>query len=199
MATGWAWLTRDAGEGGTVLAISARGWSPNEPLLPQKFLRYSDADGGRLARQLTARLRAGRVAQRTGLKVEDIVLCQPDSGEMALEVVDQLVRSGVISLIAVDSGAARRERGRDRRGAGCAPAAPRPAAPRRAWRPPASRAPGAGVLGQRARRARMARNSHPAAGAAGCWCLTRGAHATQRLRRSHPCTTVDACACVVAW
>jgi hypothetical protein len=106
MATGWAWLTRDAGEGGTVLAISARGWSPNEPLLPQKFLRYSDADGGRLARQLTARLRAGRVAQRTGLKVEDIVLCQPDSGEMALEVVDQLVRSGVISLIAVDSVAA---------------------------------------------------------------------------------------------
>jgi len=38
--------------------------------------------------------------------VEDIVLCQPDSGEMALEVVDQLVRSGVISLIAVDSVAA---------------------------------------------------------------------------------------------
>ena len=46
------------------------------------------------------------VGQRAGLKVEDIVLCQPDSGEMALEVVDQLVRSHAIDLIAVDSVAA---------------------------------------------------------------------------------------------
>ena len=62
-------------------------------------------------------------AQRAGLRVEDIVLCQPDSGEMALEVVDQLVRSNAIDLIAVDSvgraGAARRDRGRNRRRAGC--------------------------------------------------------------------------------
>ena len=34
------------------------------------------------------------------------MLCQPDSGEMALEVVDQLVRSNAIDLIAVDSVAA---------------------------------------------------------------------------------------------
>ena len=34
------------------------------------------------------------------------MLCQPDSGEMALEVVDQLVRSHAIDLIAVDSVAA---------------------------------------------------------------------------------------------
>ena len=46
------------------------------------------------------------MGQRAGLKVEDIVLCQPDSGEMALEVVDQLVRSHAIDLIAVDSVAA---------------------------------------------------------------------------------------------
>lgn len=33
-------------------------------------------------------------------------MCQPDSGEMALEVVDQLVRSSAVDIIVVDSVAA---------------------------------------------------------------------------------------------
>ena len=33
-------------------------------------------------------------------------MCQPDSGEMALEVVDQLVRSSSLDIIAIDSVAA---------------------------------------------------------------------------------------------
>jgi hypothetical protein len=41
-----------------------------------------------------------------GLDVDAIILCQPDNGEMALEVVDQLVRSSAVDIIAVDSVAA---------------------------------------------------------------------------------------------
>ncbi len=41
-----------------------------------------------------------------GLDVEKILLCQPDNGEMALEVVDQLVRSNAVDIIAIDSVAA---------------------------------------------------------------------------------------------
>lgn len=33
-------------------------------------------------------------------------MCQPDSGEMALEVVDNLVRSGAVDIIVIDSVAA---------------------------------------------------------------------------------------------
>ena len=44
--------------------------------------------------------------QRMGLDVDKMILCQPDNGEMALEVVDQLVRSSAVDIIAVDSVAA---------------------------------------------------------------------------------------------
>lgn len=44
--------------------------------------------------------------QNMGLDVEKILLCQPDNGEMALEVVDQLVRSNAVDIIAIDSVAA---------------------------------------------------------------------------------------------
>lgn len=33
-------------------------------------------------------------------------MCQPDNGEMALEITDQLIRSGAVDMIAVDSVAA---------------------------------------------------------------------------------------------
>ena len=38
--------------------------------------------------------------------MDNIILCQPDNGEMALEVVDQLVRSSAVDIIAIDSVAA---------------------------------------------------------------------------------------------
>ena len=44
--------------------------------------------------------------QRAGLDTEKLLLCQPDSGEMALEVVDQSVRSSAVDIICVDSVAA---------------------------------------------------------------------------------------------
>lgn len=41
--------------------------------------------------------------QNLGIIVEDLLVCQPDHGEMAFNVMDELVRSGVVGLIVVDS------------------------------------------------------------------------------------------------
>lgn len=45
-------------------------------------------------------------SSRLGVDVNSVVICQPESGEMALEVVDQLVRSAAVDLVCVDSVAA---------------------------------------------------------------------------------------------
>jgi len=45
-------------------------------------------------------------AQRLGVKIEDLLVSQPDTGEQALEVAEVLVRSGAVDIIAIDSVAA---------------------------------------------------------------------------------------------
>jgi recombination protein RecA len=45
-------------------------------------------------------------ARNLGVNVDDLLVCQPDSGEMALDVVDQLVRSSAVDVVVVDSVAA---------------------------------------------------------------------------------------------
>jgi len=45
-------------------------------------------------------------AKNLGVKVEDLLISQPDSGEQALEIVDTLVRSGAVDIIVIDSVAA---------------------------------------------------------------------------------------------
>ncbi len=45
-------------------------------------------------------------AQRLGVKVEDLLVSQPDTGEQALEIVEILVRSGAVDVIVIDSVAA---------------------------------------------------------------------------------------------
>jgi recombination protein RecA len=45
-------------------------------------------------------------AQKLGVKVTDLLISQPDTGEQALEIVDSLVRSGAVDLIVIDSVAA---------------------------------------------------------------------------------------------
>jgi len=45
-------------------------------------------------------------AGRIGVKTEDLLISQPDTGEQALEIVDVLVRSGAVDVIVVDSVAA---------------------------------------------------------------------------------------------
>src|SRR5438270_3071809 len=45
-------------------------------------------------------------ASHIGVKTEDLLISQPDTGEQALEIVDVLVRSGAIDVIVIDSVAA---------------------------------------------------------------------------------------------
>ena len=45
-------------------------------------------------------------AEKLGVKVEDLLISQPDTGEQALEIADMLVRSNAIDVIVIDSVAA---------------------------------------------------------------------------------------------
>src|SRR5436305_12543688 len=45
-------------------------------------------------------------AQQIGVDIDELLVSQPDYGEQALEIVDMLIRSGAVDVIAVDSVAA---------------------------------------------------------------------------------------------
>ncbi len=45
-------------------------------------------------------------ARKLGVKLEDLLVSQPDTGEQALEIAEQLVRSNAVDLVVVDSVAA---------------------------------------------------------------------------------------------
>jgi recombination protein RecA len=45
-------------------------------------------------------------AEKLGVKVDDLFVSQPDTGEQALEVTDMLVRSGTVDVLVIDSVAA---------------------------------------------------------------------------------------------
>ena len=47
-----------------------------------------------------------KYAEKLGVKVEDLLVSQPDTGEQALEIADMLVRSGAVDVVIVDSVAA---------------------------------------------------------------------------------------------
>ena len=45
-------------------------------------------------------------ARKLGIRLEDLLISQPDTGEQALEIADALVRSGSVDMIVIDSVAA---------------------------------------------------------------------------------------------
>ncbi|HEX9871229.1 MAG TPA: ATPase domain-containing protein, partial [Candidatus Tectomicrobia bacterium] len=45
-------------------------------------------------------------AQKLGVKTDELLISQPDTGEQALEIAETLVRSGAIDIIVIDSVAA---------------------------------------------------------------------------------------------
>ena len=45
-------------------------------------------------------------AEKLGVKVNDLLVSQPDTGEQALEITDMLVRSGAVDVVVIDSVAA---------------------------------------------------------------------------------------------
>src|ERR1051325_11347148 len=51
-------------------------------------------------------------AQKLGVDVENLLISQPDNGEQALEIADNLIRSGAIDILVIDSVAALTQIGR---------------------------------------------------------------------------------------
>ncbi|MFH1461059.1 MAG: recombinase RecA, partial [Patescibacteria group bacterium] len=45
-------------------------------------------------------------AKRLGVRINDLLISQPDTGEQALEILESLVKSGVVDVVVVDSVAA---------------------------------------------------------------------------------------------
>jgi len=45
-------------------------------------------------------------AEKLGVNIEDLLISQPDNGEQALEIADQLIRSSAVDLVVIDSVAA---------------------------------------------------------------------------------------------
>ena len=45
-------------------------------------------------------------AEKLGVRIEELLISQPDTGEQALEITDMLVRSGAVDLVIIDSVAA---------------------------------------------------------------------------------------------
>ena len=45
-------------------------------------------------------------AEKLGVNIDDLLISQPDSGEQALEIADQLIRSSAVDIVVVDSVAA---------------------------------------------------------------------------------------------
>ncbi len=45
-------------------------------------------------------------AEKLGVDVENLLISQPDNGEQALEITDQLIRSGALDIVVIDSVAA---------------------------------------------------------------------------------------------
>ncbi|MGL5772996.1 MAG: recombinase RecA, partial [Bacteroidales bacterium] len=45
-------------------------------------------------------------AEKLGVNVEELLIAQPDSGEQALEIAEQLIRSSAVDLVVIDSVAA---------------------------------------------------------------------------------------------
>ncbi len=45
-------------------------------------------------------------AEKLGIDIDDLIISQPDHGEQALEITDNLIRSGAIDIIVIDSVAA---------------------------------------------------------------------------------------------
>ena len=45
-------------------------------------------------------------AQKLGVDIDNLIISQPDNGEQALEIAENLIRSGAIDLVVIDSVAA---------------------------------------------------------------------------------------------
>jgi recombination protein RecA len=80
--------------------------SSGKTTLVYHFIAEAQARGGVCAFVDTEHAIDPIYARRIGVDVDELLVSQPDYGEQALEIVDVLVRSGAVDLVAVDSVAA---------------------------------------------------------------------------------------------
>ncbi|MBI4216907.1 MAG: recombinase RecA [Chloroflexi bacterium] len=80
--------------------------SAGKSTLAQSIIAQAQKLGGQAAYIDVENALDPAYAQRCGVKVEDLLISQPDTGEQALEITEALVRSGALDIIVVDSVAA---------------------------------------------------------------------------------------------
>jgi len=74
--------------------------------LAQHIIACAQRDGGLAAYIDVEHAMDPTYAARCGVRVDDLLISQPDTGEQALEITEALVRSGALDAIVVDSVAA---------------------------------------------------------------------------------------------
>ena len=80
--------------------------SSGKTTLTLSIIAQSQAEGGMAAFIDAEHAFEPTYAKLIGIKLEDLLISQPDTGEQALEIVEALVRSNAIDLIVIDSVAA---------------------------------------------------------------------------------------------
>ncbi len=109
ISTGSLGLDRALGVGGLPRGRVVELFGPEssgKTTLALHAIASVQADGGTAAFVDAEHALDPSYARALGVRLEELLLSQPDSGEQALEIVDLLGRSGAVDLIVVDSVAA---------------------------------------------------------------------------------------------
>lgn len=80
--------------------------SSGKTTLAQHIVAQIQKEGGTAAFIDTEHALDPDYAKKIGVKINDLLISQPDTGEQALEIVETLVRSGAVDVIVIDSVAA---------------------------------------------------------------------------------------------
>ncbi len=80
--------------------------SSGKTTLAQHIIAEAQAKGGIAAFIDAEHALDPEYAKNLGVKIEELLVSQPDTGEQALEITEELVRSGAIDVIVIDSVAA---------------------------------------------------------------------------------------------
>jgi len=80
--------------------------SSGKTTLALSILAQAQKTGGQVAFIDAEHALDPNYAKKLGLKIEDMLVSQPDSGEQALEITESLIRSNAIDVVVIDSVAA---------------------------------------------------------------------------------------------
>ncbi len=80
--------------------------SSGKTTLAQHIIAEAQKKGGQVAFIDAEHAMDPAYAKKIGIDVDNLLIAQPDTGEQALEIVENLVRSGAVDVIVVDSVAA---------------------------------------------------------------------------------------------